>query len=90
MGVLMLSLGWRVRKAISGEWMLYLTGGLSVLFGLMIFLRPAEGTISVVWLIASWAILIGVLRIVFALKVRKLPERVGDKVRAAVGGSSAV
>ena len=84
MGVLLLMLGWKIREAVKGEWMLYLTGGLSVLFGLMIFVRPAEGTLSVVWLIASWAILIGALRIFFAFKVRNLPERVSDKVGAAL------
>jgi uncharacterized membrane protein HdeD (DUF308 family) len=87
MGVLLLMLGWKIREAVKGEWMLYLTGGLSVLFGLMIFVRPAEGTLSVVWLIASWAILIGALRIFFAFKVRNLPERVGEKVGAALDRS---
>ena len=90
MGVLLLMLGWKIREAVKGEWMLYLTGGLSVLFGLMIFVRPAEGTVSVVWLIASWAILIGALRIFFAFKVRNLPERVGEKVGAALDRSRQV
>ncbi len=90
MGVLMLMLGWKIREAVKGEWMLYLTGGLSVLFGLMIFIRPAEGTLSVVWLIASWAILIGALRIFFAFKVRNLPERVSEKVGAVLDRSRQV
>ncbi len=90
MGVLMLMLGWKIREAVKGEWMLYLTGGLSVFFGLMIFVRPAEGTLSVVWLIASWAILIGALRIFFAFKVRNLPERVSEKVGAALDRSRQV
>jgi uncharacterized membrane protein HdeD (DUF308 family) len=37
--------------------------------------NPAAGGLSVIWVVATWAIVIGILRIVFAFKVRNLPER---------------
>ncbi len=71
-GVTSIYIGWKVRKEISGEWVLFITGAVSILFSLLILMRPAEGSVSVVYLIASWAIMIGVLRIFFAFRIRKL------------------
>jgi uncharacterized membrane protein HdeD (DUF308 family) len=51
---------------------LYLSGALSALFGLLILFRIDIGGLAVIYLIATWAVLVGVLRIVFALRVRKL------------------
>ena len=65
-GMLLLTLGFKIRKESKQEWVLYLTGAVSVLFGALIILQPAAGSISVVHFIASWALLIGVLKIWFA------------------------
>jgi hypothetical protein len=35
----------------------------------------------VVWMIATWAIVIGLLRIFFAFFVRNLKEDVGERIR---------
>jgi uncharacterized membrane protein HdeD (DUF308 family) len=75
-GATSIYLGWKVRAEIAGEWMLYLTGALSILFALLIVINPGIGGLSVVYLIASWAILIGALRIWFAFRIRKLGGRV--------------
>ena len=73
LGVFLVMLGYRVRKSTSREWILYLTGALSILFGLLVVARPALGGLTVVYLIASWAIVIGALKIAFAFRIRKLP-----------------
>lgn len=75
-GITTVYLGWKVRAEIAGEWMLYLTGALSILFALLIVINPGIGGVSVVYMIASWAILIGALRIWFAFRIRKLGGRV--------------
>jgi hypothetical protein len=75
LGVLLITLGYKVRAATTREWLLYLTGALSVLFGILIVVRPDIGGISVIWTIATWAIVVGVLKIIFAFKIRSLPER---------------
>lgn len=82
-GVSSLVLGWRIRKEVSSEWVLYVTGALSVLFSLMILFRPGVGGATVVYLIATWAVLIGALRIFFAFKVRKLGGRIEDRAEAS-------
>lgn len=82
-GVLMISLGRKVRREIEREWVLYLTGALSVFFGVLIIFQPESAATSVVWMIATWAIITGLLRIVFALLVKNLPELVGNRIDAA-------
>jgi uncharacterized membrane protein HdeD (DUF308 family) len=79
LGVFLLMLGYKVRKATTREWMLYLAGALSILFGVLVVVNPAKGGLSIVFVIAAWAIVIGALKIVFGLKVRSLPDRIGEK-----------
>lgn len=73
LGVFLLMLGYRVRKATSREWILYVTGVLSVLFGILVVARPAAGSLTIVYLVASWAIVIGALKLAFAFRIRSLP-----------------
>ena len=82
LGVFLLMLGYKVRKATSREWILYVTGALSVLFGILVVMNPTAGSRSVVYLIAGWALVIGALKVLFAFKVKNLPERAGEKFSA--------
>ena len=40
LGVFLLMLGYKVRAATEREWLLYLTGGLSILFGILVIMDP--------------------------------------------------
>lgn len=75
-GVSWLYLGFRIRKEIPNEWILYLAGAVSALFGVLILVNPVEGGVSVVYMIAFWALVVGALRIWFAFRVRKLGHRI--------------
>jgi uncharacterized membrane protein HdeD (DUF308 family) len=77
-GVFAIMLGYKVRAATEREWILYTMGGLSVVFGILVFVNPVAGGLSVVWVIASWAIVTGVLKLWFAFKVKNLPDRIGE------------
>jgi uncharacterized membrane protein HdeD (DUF308 family) len=79
LGVFLVMLGYKVRAATAREWILYLTGGLSILFGILVIVNPKLGGLSVIWMIASWAIITGVLKIMFAFKVKSLPERLENR-----------
>lgn len=57
----------QLRKEIEVEWMLALTGLLSVALGVALFARPGTGALAVVWLIGSFAILVGCIYISLAL-----------------------
>jgi uncharacterized membrane protein HdeD (DUF308 family) len=71
-GLTSLFLGWKVRKEITTEWILYLSGALSVLFALLVLFQPAVGGIAIAYVIGTWAVIVGLLRIYFALFVRNL------------------
>ena len=65
----------RVRKEIEGEWLLVLTGLLSVLFGFSLLVRPAAGALAVLWLIATFAIAFGIVLILLAFTARGFAKR---------------
>jgi uncharacterized membrane protein HdeD (DUF308 family) len=83
LGVLLIMLGYKVRKSTSREWVLYLAGVLSILFGLAVLTNPVAGSRTIVHLIAAWSLVIGLLKVFFAFKVRNLPDAVREQVAAA-------
>ena len=71
-GVLQIVAAIRLRKEIKGEWLLILSGLVSVAFGVLLFLQPGAGALAVAWIIAAYAFIFGVLMVLLAFKVRKL------------------
>jgi uncharacterized membrane protein HdeD (DUF308 family) len=82
LGVFLVMLGYKVRKATTREWILYSAGALSVLFGILVIRNPLAGGISIVYMIACWAVVIGSLKILFGMKIKNLKGRLGDKFSA--------
>jgi len=66
----------RLRKEMTGEWALILAGVISVLFGLVLFTRPAAGALAMVWLIGVWALFFGLIMIILAVRLRGFRRRV--------------
>jgi uncharacterized membrane protein HdeD (DUF308 family) len=65
----------RLRKEIEGEWALGLSGALSILFGLLMFMRPGAGALAMLWMIAGYAVAFGALLIVLGFRVRSYTGR---------------
>lgn len=61
----------QARKEIEGEWVLGLFGLLSIAFGLLLFFQPGAGALSLIWTIAGYSIVTGVLLIMLSFRVRK-------------------
>src|SRR5690606_31956171 len=65
----------RLRKAIKGEWLLALSGVLSVLLAVavvfLLALNPAISVLSVAWLIGFYALISGIALIVLGIRLRK-------------------
>jgi uncharacterized membrane protein HdeD (DUF308 family) len=71
-GVLEIVAAVRLRKEIDNEWLLVVSGIASVVFGVLLVIWPASGALALVWLIASFALLLGVLLIALAFRLRGL------------------
>jgi uncharacterized membrane protein HdeD (DUF308 family) len=61
----------RLRKEIDNEWLLILCGIISVLFGVAMMLSPGAGALALIWVIGSYAIVIGVLLVVLSFRLKK-------------------
>jgi uncharacterized membrane protein HdeD (DUF308 family) len=61
----------QLRKEIDNEWLLVLSGVVSILLGIVLIVMPGTGLLALVWLIAIDAIIFGVLVIGFGLRLRK-------------------
>lgn len=70
-GVLQIVAAIRVRKEIRGEWFLILGGLVSVVFGMFLMSRPAAGALALLWVIAAYASIFGVLLVILAFRARR-------------------
>jgi len=70
-GVLAVVAAIRLRKHINGEWVLALSGVLSVVFGLLLFAFPGPGALAVVLWIGAYAVVFGVTLITLGVRLRK-------------------
>ncbi len=61
----------RLRKEIDDEWLLIASGVLSVLFGLVLLARPGLGALSMIFVIGAFAIVYGILEVMFSLRLRR-------------------
>jgi uncharacterized membrane protein HdeD (DUF308 family) len=71
-GILDMAIAIRLRKRVQGEWLLILTGIISVVFGVLVMAFPGAGALAMVWLVSFYAVLTGVLLLALALRMRSL------------------
>lgn len=81
-GVMAIFTAWRVRREITGEWLLVLAGILQATVGLIVLAMPVIGAILTVALVASGAIVGGVAAILLGLRARQFK---GGMMAAASG-----
>jgi uncharacterized membrane protein HdeD (DUF308 family) len=75
MGIFEIAAAIRLRKHIENEWLLALSGVVSIAFGVLMFLQPGAGALTVVWLIGSFSLIFGILLIVLGFKLKGLASR---------------
>lgn len=71
-GVFEIAAAIRLRKEIAGEWLMILTGILSVVLAIALVLLPGAALTAVVWMIGGYAIAFGILLIYLGFRVRNM------------------
>jgi uncharacterized membrane protein HdeD (DUF308 family) len=69
----------RLRKHISGEWLLALAGIASVLFGILLIASPAVGALVIAIWIGVYALIFGATLVGLGLRLRSWSKRAGEK-----------
>ena len=73
-GVLQIVAAVRLRKVITDEWFLGVSGLLAVALGALLLFRPDDGALALVVTIAMFAVLWGVTLVLFGLRLRKVDK----------------
>lgn len=74
-GVIELVAAIQLKRSIPGEWSMIYCAALSILLGIPLFIVPNAGTQGLVWVIGLFTIVLGILLIIVALRIRGLqPE----------------
>ena len=60
----------RLRKVMTGEWLLLIAGVLSIVLAVLVALFPGTGALLLVWWLGAYAFAYGVVSLVLALRVR--------------------
>ena len=69
-GILEIAAGIQLRKSIANEFLLILAGLASIVFGIFMFWHPIAATVAIIWIIATYAIVFGIIMIALAFRLR--------------------
>jgi uncharacterized membrane protein HdeD (DUF308 family) len=83
-GVFEIAAAARLRKMIPNEWLLIVSGVVSIIFGALLIAQPGAGAISIVWLLGAYALLFGMLTLMLAFRLRGMRDTIGRQASGAV------
>jgi len=73
----------RLRHEIDDEWILGLSGAMSIVFGGLIMWRPGAGLVAIALLIGAYMMALGVFGVALSLRLRKMGQTLGNAPGAA-------
>jgi len=69
-GVLEIAAAIRLRRELTGEWLMMLSGLLSIGFGVLVFAFPLAGAVGIAWTLAAYAVLTGVILVSLGIRMK--------------------
>jgi uncharacterized membrane protein HdeD (DUF308 family) len=69
-GILEIVAAIRLRHEINNEWLLALGGMISIVLGVLLFIQPVAGGIAIIWTVAAYAMIFGVLLIALGFRLK--------------------
>jgi len=81
-GIFEIAAAVKLRQELSNEWLLILSGVLSVAFGVLLIAKPNAGALSIIWLIGVYAVFYGILLLTLAFRLKGLvsPPRTATRM----------
>ena len=76
-GVLTIISALRLREEIDNEWWLVLSGVLAIIVGILVFQNVLAGILTIAWVFGLFAVVVGILSIALAFRVRDFGTRIG-------------
>src|SRR5438105_5763597 len=72
-GATEIAVAFKLRREIKGEWFLILMGLFAIVFAIMLLWNPVLGAATLIWIMAWYAIVFGILGIILGFRLRSLP-----------------
>lgn len=79
-GIFEILAAFHLRRELRHEWLLALNGALSILFGVVLIVAPGAGALAVLWLIGSFAIVVGIVMIALGFRLKGLKDAGGRRL----------
>jgi len=74
-GVLEIASAIALRKEIDDEWVLVLSGVISIAFGVLLLAHPLAGTLALVLVIGAYMMVVGIMAVALSLRLRSLGKK---------------
>jgi uncharacterized membrane protein HdeD (DUF308 family) len=71
-GILEIIIAIRLRKEITGEWMLILAGVFSLIFGILLLMQPVAGVVVIAWWLGAYALFLGIFLLSVGFRLRRV------------------
>jgi uncharacterized membrane protein HdeD (DUF308 family) len=76
---------YQFRQVLSNEWLLAISGVISVIFGAFLIVAPGDGVYAVLWVIGYYALFAGIMYIAAGLRLRGVHEQLQPLEKALSG-----
>jgi uncharacterized membrane protein HdeD (DUF308 family) len=86
-GAVRIALAVQLRRVIEHEWLMVLSGVLSIAFAALLVITPGAGALAITWLIGWFALLFGSMLFALAWRLHKLESALQTEVGTARHGA---
>jgi uncharacterized membrane protein HdeD (DUF308 family) len=71
-GILLIVGAARLHRVVHGRWLLILSGVLSAVWGVLLYLWPIAGLVVLTWWIGAYALLFGIMLVTMGVRLRRM------------------